>query len=94
MKSIASKISLEGNKCFHTFKGKIMSYSNDKRHFLKRILFSVLGQFFTQSLCHRRLIFNGIQEKSLTEALIFASTNPQYEDRLFIEHENSKLKIC
>ena len=23
--------------------------------------------------------------KSLSEALIFASTNPQYEDRLFIE---------
>ena len=37
--------------------------------------------------------------KSLSEALIFASTNPQYYDRLFIElqvhcsiHENSKLK--
>ena len=36
--------------------------------------------------------------KSLSEALIFASTNPQYDDRLFIElqvqylHEISKLK--
>ena len=36
--------------------------------------------------------------KSLSEALIFASTNPQYDVRLFIElqvqylHENSKLK--
>ena len=35
--------------------------------------------------------------KSLLEALFFASTNPQNEDRLFIEsvqyiHENSKLK--
>ena len=36
--------------------------------------------------------------KSLSEALIFASTNPQYDDRLFTElqvqyvHENSKLK--
>ena len=35
--------------------------------------------------------------KSLSEALIFAATNPQYGDRLFIEytssmHENSKLK--
>ena len=27
--------------------------------------------------------------KSLSEALIFASTNPQYDDRLFIVHENS-----
>ena len=36
--------------------------------------------------------------KSLSEALIFVSTNPQYDDRLFIDlqvqyiHENSKLK--
>ena len=33
--------------------------------------------------------------KSLSGALIFASTNPQYDDRLIIElqiHENSKLK--
>ena len=36
--------------------------------------------------------------KSLSEALIFASTNPQYDDNLFIElqvqyiHENSNLK--
>ena len=33
----------------------------------------------------------------MSEALIFATTNPQYDDRLFIEftssiHENSKLK--
>ena len=31
--------------------------------------------------------------KSLSEALIFASTNPQYDDRLFIAHENCKLRI-
>ena len=31
--------------------------------------------------------------KSLSEALIFASTNPQYDDRLFIVHENFKLRI-
>ena len=30
--------------------------------------------------------------KSLSVALIFASTNPQYDDRLFIEHEYSKVK--
>ena len=28
-----------------------------------------------------------------SEALIFASTNPQYDDRLFIDHENCKLRI-
>ena len=30
--------------------------------------------------------------ESLLEALIFASTNPQYDNRLFIE--NSKLRTC
>ena len=31
--------------------------------------------------------------KSLSEALIFALSNPQYNDRLFIVHENCKLRI-
>ena len=31
--------------------------------------------------------------KSSSEALIFASTNPQYDNRLFIVHENCKLRI-
>ena len=31
--------------------------------------------------------------KSLSEALISASTNPQHDDRLFIVHENCKLRI-
>ena len=31
--------------------------------------------------------------KSLSEALIFASTNPQYDNKLFIVHENCKLRI-
>ena len=29
----------------------------------------------------------------MSEALIFASTNPQYDNRLFIVHENCKLRI-
>ena len=29
----------------------------------------------------------------MSEALIFVSTNPQYDDRLFIAHENCKLRI-
>ena len=29
----------------------------------------------------------------MSEALIFASINPQHEDRLFIVHENCKLRI-
>ena len=31
--------------------------------------------------------------KSLSEALIFASTKPQYDDRLFIVHKKCELKI-
>ena len=31
--------------------------------------------------------------KSLSEALIFASTNPQYDSRFFIVYENCKLRI-
>ena len=31
--------------------------------------------------------------KSLSEALIFASTNPQYDDRLFIESQVQYMKI-
>ena len=31
--------------------------------------------------------------KSLSEAFIFASTNPQFDHRLFIVHENCKLRI-
>ena len=32
--------------------------------------------------------------KSLSEALIFASTNPQYDDRLFIELRVQNMKIA
>ena len=31
--------------------------------------------------------------KSLSEALIFASTNPQYDDKLFIELQENYIKI-
>ena len=34
-----------------------------------------------------------ITGKSKSEALIFASTNPQYDNRWFIVHENCKLRI-
>ena len=34
-----------------------------------------------------------ITGKSLSEALIFASTNPQYDNRFFIAHENFKFRI-
>ena len=38
------------------------------------------------------LIYSGTG-KSLSESLIFASTNPQYDDRLFIELEVQYMKI-
>ena len=41
------------------------------------------GNFFLRS----------ITAKSLSEALIFASTNPQYDDRLFIELQVHYMKI-
>ena len=37
--------------------------------------------------------FDRITGKSLSEALIFASTNPQYDDRLFIELQVQYIKI-
>ena len=33
-------------------------------------------------------------DKSFSEALIFASTNPQYDDRLFIELRVQDMKIA
>ena len=48
-------------------------------HFMKRQLLELLPQPVTG--------------KSLSEALIFASTNPQYDDRLFIELQVQYMKI-
>ena len=39
-----------------------------------------------------REIYNPFTGKSLSEALIFASTNPQYDDRLFIELQAQSLR--
>ena len=38
-------------------------------------------------------IFNEVTGKSLSEALFFASTNPQYNDRLFIDLPVQYIKI-
>ena len=47
-----------------------------------------------QSLYHPACVGLGpTTGKSLTEALIFASTNPQYDDRLFIELQVQYMKI-
>ena len=45
-----------------------------------------IGNFFTMSDYFSMLCANlKCTGKSLSEALIFASTNPQYDNRLFIE---------
>ena len=41
----------------------------------------------------RQLLFICSTSKSLSEALIFASTNPQYDERLFIELQVQCMKI-
>ena len=61
---------------------KVYQLSNSKLSYF-RILNTIVGLDF-------RLKHTG---KSLSEALIFASTNPQYDDRLSIVHENCKLRI-
>ena len=45
---------------------------------------AILGNFFFFMYC---------TGKSLSETLIFASTNPQYDNRLLIVYENCKLRI-
>ena len=57
------------------------------------------SQSITLKLPHNKRKENNLLKKinltgkSLSEALIFASTNPQYDDRVFIAHENYKLRI-
>ena len=46
-----------------------------------------------QASCTELTLILNIKGKSLSEALIFVSTNPQYDNRLIIVHENCKLRI-
>ena len=48
-------------------------------------------EFKNQSFCY--LLMESCKGKSLSEAFIFASTNPQYDDRLFIELQVQYMKI-
>ena len=47
----------------------------------------------TQKRSIRIFIYFKVTGKSLSEALIFASTNPQYDDTLFIELQLQYMKI-
>ena len=51
---------------------KVGKAASKERHLASRVRVSTVLVFFDTG-------------KSLSEALIFASTNPQYDDRLFIE---------
>ena len=61
---------------------------NTKNH---RTLISYLNYHFTIFLFVNNLF--SVTGKSLSEALIFASTNTQYDDRLFIELQVQYMKI-
>ena len=49
---------------------------------------SSLSKYFTTFFLEKQSIGTIHTGKSLSEALIFASTNPQYDNRLFIVHRN------
>ena len=83
--------------------GVIMIFFTDVLRFFSERL----RQFWRLKIDFENTFFDGSCEsplpdtgKSLSEVLIFASTNPQYDNRLFIElqvqyiHENCKLKTC
>ena len=52
---------------------------------------SFLRKFITTFLCTYYVLALRHTGKSLSEALIFASTNPQYDDRLFIKVQYMKI---
>ena len=53
---------------------------------------SLLKAVFNHSNDSKKLTYTG-RGKSLSEALTFASTNPQYDERLFIELQVQYMKI-
>ena len=58
-----------------------------------KIIEHIVPTLWNETLCTRQVLFDGHTGKSLSEALIFASTNPQYDDRLFIELQLQYMKI-
>ena len=70
-------------------------YSKNTKHFLYAIQLEILNLiiFFVEKYQFKIFLRNVITGKSLSEALIFASTNPQYDNRLFIELQVQYMKI-
>ena len=69
------------------FSGSNMNFTNQNHAHLEKIL---------QNLAKKTVVTSQSPPstgKSLSEALIFASTNPQYDKRLFIELQVQYMKI-
>ena len=66
--------------CFFTFSHFLLNFIN-------------IGWSFEKLKVISNNFVNDCTGKSLSEALIFASTNPQYDDRLFIELRVQYMKI-
>ena len=65
-------------------------------NFLKQNFFGKrirTGTYFTSIINGKKVHNSDITGKFLSEALIFASTNPQYDYRLFIELQVQYMKI-
>ena len=73
---------------FQTFATSLLSnYDSVLGYFQGDLIVHADGRYKLDLTCH-------CTGKSLSEALIFASTNPQYDDRLFIELRVQYLKIA
>ena len=74
---------------FHLQKKFLLGYRVSSLKFIKSVfvLKHVRGRFFFV------IYLSTFTGKSLSEALIFASTNPQYDDRLLIELQVQYMKI-
>ena len=69
------------------------SYSFLVTLYLSLALLFTLFQSGFQTIFNLKIIILNITGKSLSEALIFSSTNPQYDDRLLIELQVQCMKI-
>ena len=79
----------ELNLLLETWPPTVRSHSEDFKH--KEQAFKETRHLFNTILT---LFFSWlITGKSLSETLVFASTNPQYDDRLFIELQAQYIKI-
>ena len=89
------------SKCFVLFNNyKTISIAGKILWSQKMATLTPIGKWRTWLVIFKLFVFcysarpmQNITGKSLSEALIFALTNPQYDDRLFIVHENCKLRI-